>query len=29
LPEEKRKTALVKIEFGKEWQAMHERYGID
>ena len=29
LPEEKRKSALEKIEFGKEWQAMHERNGID
>jgi hypothetical protein len=29
LPEEKRKAALEKIEFGKEWQAMHEKFGID
>lgn len=29
LPEEKRKAALEKIEFGKEWQAMHEGLGID
>jgi len=29
LPEEKRKAALEKIEFGKEWQATHERLGID
>jgi len=29
LPEEKRKAALEKIEFGKEWQAMQERLGID
>lgn len=29
LPEEKRKTALENIEFGKEWRAMHERLGID
>lgn len=29
LPEEKRKSALEKIEFGKGWRAMHERLGID
>ncbi|GGH16841.1 hypothetical protein [Mucilaginibacter phyllosphaerae] len=29
LPEEKRKAALEKIEFGKEWQAMHKELGID
>lgn len=29
LPEEKRKVALEKIEFGKEWRAMHERLGAD
>lgn len=29
LPEEKRKVALEKIEFGKEWREMHERHGID
>lgn len=29
LPEEKRKAALEKIEFGKGWQAMHEKFGID
>jgi hypothetical protein len=29
LPEEKRKVALEKIEFGKEWQAMEKRLGID
>lgn len=29
LPEEKRKAALKKIEFGKGWQAMHEDLGID
>jgi len=29
LPEDKRKAALEKIEFGKEWRAMHEALGID
>jgi ribosomal protein L37AE/L43A len=29
LPEEKRKAALEKIEFGKEWQAIHKELGID
>ena len=29
LPEEKRKAALKKIEFGKEWQLTHERLGTD
>jgi ribosomal protein L37AE/L43A len=29
LPEEKRKTALNSIEFGKEMRAMHERLGIE
>lgn len=29
LPEEKRKAALEKIEFGKGWQAMPEKFGID
>jgi hypothetical protein len=29
LPEEKRKAALEKIEFGKGWQSMHERLGLD
>lgn len=29
LPEEKRKSAIEKIEFGKEWQATHERLEID
>ncbi len=29
LLEEKRKAALEKIEVGKRWQAMHERFGID
>lgn len=29
LPEEKRKSALEMIEFGKEWQAMHKELGID
>ena len=29
LPEEKRKAARDKIEFGKDWQATHERLGID
>ena len=29
LPEDKRKSALEKIEFGKEWQAMHKELGID
>ncbi|MBV7269584.1 hypothetical protein [Winogradskyella luteola] len=29
LPEEKRKAAMEKIEFGKEWQEMHKRLGID
>jgi hypothetical protein len=29
LPDEKRKAALEKIEFGKEWQAMHKELGID
>ncbi|HVU97735.1 MAG TPA: hypothetical protein VHE34_21070 [Puia sp.] len=29
LPEEKRKAALESIQFGKEWQAMHEELGID
>jgi len=29
LPEDKRKVALEKIEFGKEWRAMHEGLGID
>ncbi len=28
LPEEKRKKALEMIEFGKEWQAMHDELGI-
>jgi hypothetical protein len=29
LPEDKRKAALEKIEFGKAWQSMHEELGID
>jgi len=29
LPEDKRKTALEKIEFGKEWQARQKALGID
>jgi hypothetical protein len=29
LPEDKRKIALEKIEFGKEWQAMHQALGSD
>lgn len=29
LPEDKKKAALEKIEFGKAWQAMHESLGID
>jgi hypothetical protein len=29
LPEEQRKSALESIEFGKEWQEMHRRLGID
>ncbi|WP_177733457.1 hypothetical protein [Flavobacterium inviolabile] len=29
LPEDKRKAALESIEFGKEWQEMHRRFGID
>lgn len=29
LPEDKRKAALESIEFGKEWQEMHRRLGID
>lgn len=29
LPEEKRKAALEKIEFGKEWSIMHGRFEID
>lgn len=29
LPEEKRKAALEKIEFGKEWHAIHKELGID
>ena len=29
LSEDKRKSALEKIENGKEWRAMHERFGID
>ena len=29
LPEDKRKAALEKIEFGKAWQAMHKDLGID
>lgn len=29
LPEDQRKAALEKIEFGKEWRAMHKRLGID
>jgi hypothetical protein len=29
LPEEKRKAALEKIEFGKEMREMHRRLGID
>ena len=29
LPEDKRKLALEKIEFGKAWQAMHQELGID
>jgi hypothetical protein len=29
LPEEKRKSALEGIEFGKEWREMHRRLGID
>jgi hypothetical protein len=29
LPEDKRKIALEKIEFGKAWQAMHRELGID
>lgn len=29
LPEEKRKAALEKVEFGKAWKEMHEELGID
>jgi len=29
LPEDKRKLALEKIEFGKEWHAMYQELGID
>ena len=29
LPEEKRKSALEMVEFGKEWRAMHKELGID
>lgn len=29
LPEDKRKMALEKIEFGKAWQSMHHELGID
>jgi hypothetical protein len=29
LPEEKRKVTLEKKEFGKVWQTMHEKFGID
>lgn len=29
LPEDKRKSALEKFEFGKEWQTMHKELGID
>ena len=29
LPEDRRKAALEKIEFGKKWRAMHEALGID
>ncbi|WP_295675803.1 hypothetical protein, partial [uncultured Mucilaginibacter sp.] len=29
LPEEKRRSALELIEFGKEWHAMHKELGID
>jgi len=29
LPEDKRKIALEKIEFGKEWHEMHKELGID
>ena len=29
LPDEKRKAALEKIEFGKEMSSMHKRLGID
>ena len=29
LPEDKRKAALEKIEFGKAWQEMHKELGID
>lgn len=29
LPEDKRKLALEKIEFGKQWQAMEKELGID
>lgn len=29
LPEDKRKIVLEKIEFGKEWQTIHERFDID
>jgi uncharacterized Zn ribbon protein len=29
LPEDKRKAAMEKIEFGKEWHAMHKALGID
>ncbi len=29
LPEDKRKAALEKIEFGKSWGAMHQELGID
>ena len=29
LPTDKREAALEKIEFGKEWQSMHEGLGID
>ncbi len=29
LPEDKKKAALEKIEFGKEWRQMHEDLGLD
>lgn len=29
LPEEKRKSALEMIEYGKEWRAIHKKLGID
>ena len=29
LPEDKRKIALEKVEFGKQWRAMEKELGID